>query len=36
MEWIAEGVTMLFVGTLIASVTLLDGGNSSVALLVYR
>ena len=36
MEWVAEGVTMLFVGTLIASVTLLDGGNGSVALLVYR
>jgi hypothetical protein len=36
MEWIAEAVTMLFVGVLVAAVTLLDPGGGSVAQLVYR
>jgi hypothetical protein len=36
MEWIAEAVTMLFIGVLVAMVTLLDPGSSSVSQLVYR
>jgi hypothetical protein len=36
MEWIAEAVAMLFVGVLVAAVTLLDPGSGAVAQLVYR
>lgn len=36
MEWVAEGLTMIFVGLLVAAVTLADGGNGAVALLVDR
>lgn len=36
MEWVAEGLTMLFVGVLVAAVTLIDGGNDAVAVLVDR
>lgn len=35
MEWVAEGLAMVFVGVLVAIVTLEDSGNP-VALLVYR
>jgi hypothetical protein len=34
MEWAAEGLTMLFVGALVAAVTL--AADNSVAVLVYR
>ena len=36
MEWVAEGVTMLFAGALVAAVTLSAGADDSVAVLVYR
>ena len=36
MEWLAEGMTMLFVAALVAAVTLSAGADDSVALLVYR
>ncbi len=36
MEWIAEGVTMLFVGALVVAVTLSEGAGDSAAVLVYR
>lgn len=36
MEWVAEGLTMLFVGTLVAAVTLSAGADDSVAVLVDR
>lgn len=36
MEWVAEGLTMLFVGALVAAVTLSAGAHDSVAVLVYR
>lgn len=36
MEWVAEGLTMLFVGALVAAVTLSAGADDSVAVLVYR
>jgi hypothetical protein len=36
MEWVAEGLTMLFVGALVAAVTLAAGAGDSVAVLVYR
>jgi hypothetical protein len=36
MEWVAEGLTMLFVGALVAAVTLSAGAGDSVAVLVYR
>jgi hypothetical protein len=36
MEWVAEAVAMLFVGALVAAVTLFAGDSGSVALLVYR
>ena len=36
MEWVAEGVTMLFAGALIAAVTLSAGPGDSVAVVVYR
>lgn len=34
MEWVAEGLTMLFVGALVAAVTLSAGADDSVS--VYR
>ena len=34
MEWVAEGLMMVFVGVLVAAVTLADGGDGAVALLV--
>ena len=36
MEWVAEGVTMLFAGALVAAVTLSAGADDSAAVLVYR
>jgi hypothetical protein len=36
MEWVAEGLTMLFVGALVAAITLSAGADDSVAVLVYR
>lgn len=36
MEWVAEGLTMLFVGALVTAVTLSAGADDSVAVLVYR
>ena len=36
MEWVAEAMTMLFVGALVAGVTIVNGGGGPVALLVYR
>ncbi len=36
MEWVAEGVTMLFVGALVVAVTLSEGAGDSAAVLVYR
>jgi hypothetical protein len=36
MEWVAESMTMLFVGTLVAAVTLSAGADDSVSVLVYR
>ena len=35
MEWVAKGLTMLFVGALLAAVTLSAGANDSVAVLVH-
>lgn len=35
MEWVAEAITMLFVGALVAAVTM-TGAGSSAALFVYR
>jgi hypothetical protein len=41
MEWVAEGLTMIFVGVLVAAVTAVDavagaGARDSVAVVVYR
>jgi hypothetical protein len=36
MEWIAEGVAMVYVGALVAGVTLIDGDIGSAARLVDR
>lgn len=36
MEWIAEGLTMIFAGALIAAVTLASGSDDAVADVVYR
>ena len=36
MEWIAEGLTLCFIGILVLFVTLSSGPGNSVALLVYR
>lgn len=36
MEWVAEGLAMLFVGALVAAVTLTAGADDSAAVLVYR
>jgi hypothetical protein len=36
MEWVAEGLTMIFAGALIAAVTLTSRSDDSVAIVVYR
>jgi len=36
MEWIAEGLTLCFIGLLVLFVTIWGGSESSVSILVYR
>jgi hypothetical protein len=36
MEWIAEGLTLCFIGLLVLFITLLDGSQNPVSLIVYR
>ncbi|UCD19952.1 MAG: hypothetical protein JSU64_02110 [candidate division WOR-3 bacterium] len=36
MEWIAEGLTMIFIGLLILCVTLISGSANSGSVVVYR
>ena len=36
MEWVAEGLALVFVGTLVAAVTLSVGADDRAAVLVYR
>lgn len=36
MEWIAEGLTLCFIGVLVLVVTILGGSGEEVSLIVYR
>lgn len=36
MEWIAEGLTFIFIGVLVLLVTILGESHNSVSLIVYR
>ena len=36
MEWIAEGLTMCFIGLLVLFVTLWGGSQNAVSIIVYR
>jgi hypothetical protein len=36
MEWIAEGLTLCFLGLLVIAVTLIGGAGNAVAVVVYR
>jgi hypothetical protein len=36
MEWIAEGLTLCFIGLLVLFVTLWGGSQNSVSIIVYR
>ncbi len=36
MEWIAEGLTLIFIGLLTLAVTVLAGSNDAGAVVVYR
>lgn len=36
MEWVAEGITLCFIGVLVALVVSLDGRGSVAGLIVYR
>ena len=36
MEWVAEGLTLCFIGLLVLVVTLLGGSGSPVSIIVYR
>ena len=36
MEWIAEGLTLCFIGLLVLFITILDGSQNPVSLNVYR
>jgi len=36
MEWIAEGITHIFIGVLVIIVTAIEGSGSSASQLVYR
>jgi len=36
MEWVAEGLTLCFIGLLVLLVTALEGPDNSVSALVYR
>jgi len=35
MEWVAEGLTLCFIGLLVLFITILGGSQSSVSILVY-
>jgi len=36
MEWIAEGLTLCFIGLLVLFLTVLEGAQNSVSIFVYR
>ena len=36
MEWIAEGITLCFVGLLVLLITILEGSQNAVSIFVYR
>ncbi|MFC2000988.1 hypothetical protein ACFLUZ_00595 [Chloroflexota bacterium] len=36
MEWVAEGLTLCFIGLLVLFITILGGSQKPVAILVYR
>jgi hypothetical protein len=36
MEWIAEGLTLCFLGVIVFIITFLEGAQTSVSILVYR
>jgi len=36
MEWIAEGITLCFIGLLVLLITVLEGPENSVSIFVYR
>jgi hypothetical protein len=36
MEWIAEGLTLCFIGMLVLLITVLEGADNSVSIFVYR
>ena len=36
MEWVAEGITLCFIGLLVLCITILGGSHNPIALIVYR
>jgi len=36
MEWVAEGITLCFVGLLVLLITILEGSQDPVSIFVYR
>lgn len=36
MEWIAEGLTLIFIGLLVGIITLVGGAQNTVSIIVYR
>jgi hypothetical protein len=36
MEWIAEGLTLCFIGAIVLIITFLEGAQNSASILVYR
>jgi len=36
MEWVAEGLTLIFIGGLVMVITLAKGTNDGAAIIVYR
>ncbi len=36
MEWIAEGLTLCFIGVLVLGITIFDGSQNMVSVIVYR
>ena len=36
MEWIAEGLALIFIGALVLSITILAGAQNTVAMYVFR
>ena len=36
MEWIAEGLTLIFIGLLVGIITLVGGAQNPVSIIVYR